>query len=240
MSGHSKWKTIKHKKAATDAKRANIFTKIANVITVAAREKGIDPEMNPSLRSAIGKAKAANMPNDNIDRAIKRGSPDSDEKLETIMYEGYGPEKSALLIETITNNRNRTSQELKNILSKNGGNFASEGSVLWMFDKFGKITVKNENIPDIDEFELLAIDAGAEDVLKEPDEVYILTKPEELFSVSKKLEDGGIKIEDSSFDFIAKDSLKIEDDAKKAKIERVLDIIDENDDVQEIYTNVDF
>ncbi len=238
MSGHSKWKTIKHKKAATDAKRANIFTKLANVITVAAREKGTDPEMNPSLRSAIGKAKAANMPNDNIDRAIKRGSPDSDEKLETIMYEGYGPEKSALLIETITNNRNRTSQELKNILSKNGGNFASEGSVLWMFDKFGKILIEKNEDTDIENLELQVIDAGAEDIKEEDGEIIVFTKPDELFSVSKKLEDAGIKIEESGFDFIAKDPLKIEDDAKKAKIERVLNLIDENDDVQEIYTNI--
>jgi YebC/PmpR family DNA-binding regulatory protein len=240
MSGHSKWKTIKHKKAATDAKRANIFTKLANVITIAAKEKGIDPEMNPSLRSAISKAKAANMPNDNIDRAVKRGSGDSDEKLETIMYEGYGPEKSAILIETITNNRNRTSQELKNLLSKNGGNFASEGSVLWMFDKVGKIVIKNEDISNMEEFELSAIDAGAEDVVEEVEETYILTKPDELFSVTKKLEDSNTKIEDSGFDFIPKTPLEIEDETKKAKVERVLNLIDENDDVQEIYTNVNF
>ncbi len=238
MSGHSKWKTIKHKKAATDAKRANIFTKLANVITVAAREKGSDPEMNPSLRSAIAKAKAANMPNDNIARAIKRGSGESDEKLETIIYEGYGPEKSALLIETITNNRNRTSQELKNILSKNGASFASEGSVLWMFDKYGKISVKNEDILNIEEFELLAIEAGADDLIKEREYFFILTKPEDLFSVTKKLEDTGTKIEESIFDFVAKDPISIEDVAKKAKIERVLNLLDENDDVQEIYTNI--
>ena len=240
MSGHSKWKTIKNKKAVTDAKRANIFTKVANVITVAAREKGPDPAMNPSLRTAIQKAKAANMPNENIERAIKRGSGDSDEKLETIMYEGYGPEGSALLIETITNNRNRTNQELKAILSKNGGNFASEGSVLWMFDKFGKITVKNENIQNAEEFELTAIDAGAEDVQKEDEETFILTKPDELFLVTKNLEDAGVKVEDSSFDFIPKTPLEIEDETKKAKIERVMDLIDDNDDVQEIYTNVSF
>jgi len=240
MSGHSKWKTIKHKKAATDAKRANIFTKLGNVITVAAREKGTDPSMNPALRTAISKAKAANMPNDNIERAIKRGSPDSDEKLESIMYEGYGPEKSALLIETITNNRNRTSQELKNILSKNGGNFASEGSVLWMFDKFGKILIEKNEDTDIENLELQAIDAGAEDIKEDDGEITVLTKPEELFSVSKKLEDAGIKIKESGFDFIAKDPVNIDDETKKAKIERVLDLIDENDDVQEIYTNINF
>jgi len=240
MSGHSKWKTIKHKKAATDAKRSNIFTKLGNVITVAAREKGPDPDMNPALRTAIQKAKSANMPNDNIDRAIKRGSGDSDEKLETIIYEGYGPEKSALLIETITNNRNRTNQELKAILSRNGGNFASEGSVMWMFDKFGKISIKNENISDQEEFELTAIDAGAEDVQKEDEETYILTKPDELFSVTKKLEDNGVKVEDSGFDFISKTLLEVGDETKKEKIQRVMELIDENDDVQEIYTNVSF
>ncbi len=240
MSGHSKWKTIKHKKAITDAKRSNVFTKLANVITVAAREKGTDPEMNPSLRTAISKARAANMPKDNIERAVKKGSPDSDEKLEMIIYEGYGPGKSAILIETITNNTNRTNQELKNILSKSGGTFAQEGSVMWLFDKFGKITIEKTEDINIESLELEAIDAGAEDIKEEDEEIIILTKPEELFKVTKSLEEKGVKITESEFDYIAKNPLVVEDDKTKEKIEKLFEIIDENDDVQNIYSNVEF
>ena len=149
MSGHSKWKTIKNKKAVTDAKKSGIFTKLANIVTVTAREKGADPDMNSSLRAAIIKARSFNMPKENIERAIKKGSSDSEEKLERIIYEGYGPEKSAMLIETITNNKNRTNQELKALLSKNGGSFAQKGSVMWLFDKLGKITIEKDFVNGI-------------------------------------------------------------------------------------------
>lgn len=240
MSGHSKWKTIKHKKAITDAKRSNAFTKLANAITVAAREKGIDPDMNPSLRTAITKARAGNMPKDNIERAIKRGSPDSDEKFESIIYEGYGPGKSAILIETITNNRNRTSQELKNILTKSGGSFAQEGSVMWLFDKFGKIIVEKTEDVNLEYVELEAIDAGAEDIKEEQEEIIILTKTDELYKITKILEEKNIKIKESEFDFIAKNELKIEDENTQCKIEKLFDLIDDNNDVQNIYSNVDF
>ena len=146
MAGHSKWKQIKHKKAAQDSKRSNLFSKLSRLITVAAKEKGPDPETNPSLRSVIQKAKSLNMPQDNIKKAIERAVSNNSEKLENLILEGYGPGKSALLIEVITDNRNRTTQEVKNILSKNGGTFAQEGSVKWMFSQVGKITVKKSDI----------------------------------------------------------------------------------------------
>ncbi len=239
MAGHSKWANIKHKKAAQDAKRANVFTKLANAITVAAREKGPDPEMNPKLRSAIAKARAANMPKDNIQRAIKRGSPDSGEVFETIIYEGYGPAKSAFLIETITNNRNRTNQDLKSILSKNGGSFAQEGSVMWLFDKFGKIIINSKD-KDQETLELDAIDAGAEDIKKEGEETVVLTKPEDLYKTTKTLEEKGYQIKESGFDFVAKNPIEISDQKEKEKIINLFEKIYENDDVQEIYSNINF
>jgi len=239
MSGHSKWKTTKNRKMAVDAKRSSMFSKLANAITAVAREKGTDPNMNPSLRAAILKARSFNMPNDNIDRAIKRGSSDSGENFENIVFEGYGPGKSALLIETITDNRNRTSQDVKNILNKNGGSFASAGSVMWLFDKVGKITLE-KNGKDQDELELLAIDAGALDIKEEDDEIIVLTKPDELYRVSKELEDKDIKLKESVLDYEPKNELNIEDEETKEKIEKLFEALDENNDVQEIYSNVNF
>ncbi|MBI3671409.1 YebC/PmpR family DNA-binding transcriptional regulator [Candidatus Azambacteria bacterium] len=239
MSGHSKWKSIKNKKAVTDAKRSGVFTKLANIITVAAREKGPDPNMNPSLRAAVAKARSFNMPNENIERAIKKGSGDSEEKLETIIYEGFGPGGSALLIETITNNRNRTNQELKTLLSRNGGSFASEGSVMWLFDKFGKIIAEKGGM-EMEELELEAIDAGAEEIKEEDGEVVIFTKPENLFKAAKILEEKGIKMKESELDYVAKNPLKIEDAETKDSVEKLFELIDENNDVQNIYSNVEF
>ena len=240
MAGHSKWANIKHRKAAQDAKRANVFTKLANAITIAAREKGPDPEMNPTLRTAIAKARAANMPKDNIQRAIKRGSPDSGEKFDSIIYEGYAPGKVAILIETITNNKNRTNQEIKSILSKNGGSFAQEGSVMWLFDKVGKILIKKDDVSNIETLELDAIDAGAEDIKEDTDGIVILTKPEELYKTEKEIEKKGYKISESELDFIPKNPIKIEDEKTREKIEKLFELIDENDDVQNIYSNIEF
>lgn len=251
MSGHSKWKTTKNRKAAVDAKKANIFTKIANVITIAAREKGADPNMNPALRTAIARARAVNMPNDRIEKAVQKATGAGEAKLETIMYEGYGPAKSAILIETITDNKNRTNQELKFILSKNGGSFAQPGSVAWLFDKKGSISVEKPENMSQEELGLAAIDAGAEDIKMEDafaspkpsaeaGEITILTKPEELYQVSKKLEEKGIKVKESFFDYIAKNPIKITDESEKESIEKLFETIDDHDDVQEIYSNIEF
>lgn len=240
MSGHSKWKTTKNRKAAVDAKKANIFTKIANVITIAAREKGADPNMNPALRTAIARARAVNMPNDRIEKAVQKATGAGEAKLETIMYEGYGPAKSAILIETITDNKNRTNQELKFILSKNGGSFAQPGSVAWLFDKKGSISVEKPENMSQEELELAAIDACAEDIKVEDIEITILTKPEELYQVSKKLEEKGIKVKESFFDYIAKNPIKITDESEKENIEKLFEAIDDHDDAQEIYSNIEF
>lgn len=258
MSGHSKWKTTKNRKAAVDAKKANVFTKIANVITIAAREKGSDPNMNPALRTAIMRARAVNMPNDRIEKAIQKATGAGEAKLEMITYEGYGPAKSAFLIETITDNKNRTNQELKFILSKNGGSFAQQGSVAWLFNKKGSISIEKPENMNQEELELSAIDAGAEDLeIESPNEtksdletqspndlkaggITIFTKPEELYQVSKKLEEKGIKIKESFFDYIAKNPIKITDESEKESIEKLFEAIDDHDDVQEIYSNIEF
>lgn len=240
MSGHSKWKTTKNRKAAVDAKKANVFTKIANVITIAAREKGADPNMNPALRTAVTRARAVNMPNDRIEKAVQKATGAGEAKLETITYEGYGPAKSAFLIETITDNKNRTNQELKFILSKNGGSFAQPGSVAWLFNKKGSISIEKPENMSQEDLELAAIDAGAEDIKIEDNIITILTKPEELYQVSKKLEENGIKTKESLFDYIAKNPIKITDESEKESVEELFEAMDDHDDVQEIYSNIEF
>ncbi len=239
MAGHSKWKQIKHKKAAQDSKRSNLFSKLSRLITVAAKEKGPDPETNPTLRSIIQKAKSMNMPQDSIKKAIERAVSNNSEKLENIILEGYGPAKIALLIEVITDNRNRTTQEVKNILSKNGGVFAQEGSVKWMFKQVGKITIKKSDIQDKEELELLAIDAGAEDILENDEEFEVITKKEDLFKIKNKLEERGIKVNEAELDFITDNKVKVESEQDKEKIEKLFLALDDNEDVQEIYSNIE-
>jgi len=237
MSGHSKWSKVKHQKAITDVRKSKIFSKMVKMIAVAAR-KGGDPEMNSALRLAIEKAKAVNMPNDNIERAIKKGTgEDKEKRLEEITYEAYGPNGIPLMIETITDNKNRTLSEIRHILSRNNGRLSETGSVKWMFDQKGMIEVSSAE-KNKDELELAAIDAGAEDVEWKNNVLEIYTKPNDLEKVKENLEKARIKIEDASLSWVPKNEVEIKDESLKSQLERLFEALDENEDVNEIYSNV--
>lgn len=238
MSGHSKWSTIKHKKALTDAKRGKLFSKISRMLMVAVREKGPKQETNLALRLALEKAREANMPGDNIDRIIKKYSVGGGEKLESVQFEAYGPSGSAFIVDAITDSRNRTSQEIKHALSKHGGALAAPGSVLWLFDKFGKITVAQSGSRDA--LELSAIEAGAHDIGEENGKFIVFTKPEELHKVAEGLKERGVIVENAILDYIPKMTVALKDDAAKNGVEALFEALDDNDDVQEIYSNVSF
>jgi len=240
MSGHSHFSSIRHKKEITDQKRGKIFSKLARQISVAAREKGGNPETNPSLRMAIEKAKEFNMPKDNIERAIKRGTGELEgEKLEEVIYEAYGPGNIALIIEGITDNKNRALGEIRNILNQHQAKLAESGSVKWMFERKGAITLRTtDNYPiNKEDLELLAIEAGAEDIYWHNDVLDVFTKIEDLEKVKKNLEKQGIKVESASLDWVAKDKIELEEKQKIAA-EKLFEALDENDTVQEIYSNL--
>ncbi len=233
MSGHSHWSSIKRAKEATDQKRGKVFSKIARQISVVTREKGGDIDANASLRIVIDKAKKLNMPKENIERAIKRGTGESTEgRLEEFVFEAYGPGGIALIIEGITDNKNRALGEIKQILGKNAGKLASEGSVKWMFDQKGVILIGNGGKDDL---EMKAIEAGAEDIKWEDDHLVLYTKVEDLEKTKKSLETQGVEIESASLDWIAKEEIGLE---QKEKAERLFELLDEEDDVQEIYSNL--
>lgn len=241
MSGHSKWHSIKHKKAATDAKKGKIFNKIIREITVAVRTSGGDPEINPRLRLAMQKAKSVNMPSDNIDKAIKKGTGELEGvNYEENIYEGYGPSGTAILIEVVTDNKNRTTAEIRSLFGKNGGNLGENGCVAWMFSKKGFIAVKKESISEEDLFNIV-VDAGAED-LKSDDEsgVYEITvEPEKFETVKKVLDDKNISIENSDITMLPKNYVKIENSTKVKQMVKLIDVLEDNDDVQNVYTNAD-
>jgi len=242
MSGHSHFSRIKHKKASADAKRGQIFSKLSREISVAAREKGGNPETNPKLRLVVEKAKQWNLPKENIDRAIKRGIGESEEaKLEEILFEAYGPGEIAIIIEGITDNKNRALGEIKQILNQNNGKLAGTGSVKWLFEKKGCLIVdcklQIEDLENKEKLELKAIDAGAEDVFWHNDLLDIYTKINDLEKVKKELENQGIKIESASLDWVAKKQILIEDKDEEA-CQKLFEALDENDAVQEIYSNI--
>jgi len=241
MSGHSKWSKIKRGKAITDAKRGKLFSKLAKIISVAAREKGGDPKFNPTLRLAIEKAKEANMPNENIERAIAKGAGEEEgSRMEEFLYEAYGPGGIALLIEGITDNKNRSLAEIKNILAKQNAKFAEAGGVSYLFQKRGVIVVDNTraNLPK-DDLELAAIEAGAQDT-KRPDEnsLIIYTNPSELEKVKGNLESQHISSESASLDWVPTAEIEVIDSKIKEQIEKLFEALDENDDVNEIYSNL--
>ncbi len=239
MAGHSKWANIKHKKAKEDAKRAKAFTKHIREITVAAREGGGDPGANPRLSLAIENAKAVNLPKDNIERAIKKGTGELDDgsgNYEEVTYEGYGPGGIAYFIEATSNNLNRTVGEIRHIFTKHGGNLGTDGSVAYMFDQKGSIKIENSDLDD-EELMLIAIEAGAEDVINEEDYVEIITGREDLFDVSAALEDQGIEIESANLIRIPATEVKADPDTARTNL-KMMDSFDENDDVSEIFTNM--
>ncbi len=239
MSGHSKWASIKHKKAAVDAKRGNLFGKLSRAITVAAREGGGDPEMNAALAQAVQKAKDANMPNDNIERAVKKGTGEGSEA-DTFMhltYEGYGPSGVAVYVTALTDNRNRTAADVRHIFDKSGGKLGTDGSVAWIFERKGVIFVSTEEF-DEDEVMLAAIEAGAEDVLVENSVYEIRTEPTDFMGVREALAEAGIGIEGAELTMIPSTTVALgESDAKKTM--RLLENLEDHDDVQDVYANYD-
>ncbi|MCD6109539.1 YebC/PmpR family DNA-binding transcriptional regulator [bacterium] len=240
MSGHSKWHSIKHKKGLADAKRGKIFTIHSKLITIATREGGGDPETNSSLRTAIDNAKTANVPNTNIERAIKRGTGELKDQAEITenMYEGYGPAGIAVYIQTLTDNKNRTVASVKSILTKNGGNMGTAGSVAYLFHKKGLISLVAE--PDKhEEIELSAIDAGAEDIKIDENNVEIYTDPKNLHEVKRKLEEADIAVESAEITFIPENEIKIDDETKARKVLKFMDALEEDDDVTNVYSNFD-
>lgn len=239
MSGHSKWSTIKRKKGAADAKRGALFGKLSRAITVAAREGGGDPDMNPNLGLAIQKAKDGNMPNDNIDRAIAKGTgvgADA-ETFERITYEGYAPGGVAVLVEVLTDNRNRTASDVRYTFSKNGGNLGTSGSVSYLFDRKGVIMVPTGNT-DEDELMLAALDAGAEDVVSDEDYFRVTTEASDFMAVRQGLEDAGIESESANISMEPRNTVDLDSSTAKQTL-RLIDALEENDDVQEVFANFD-
>jgi YebC/PmpR family DNA-binding regulatory protein len=238
MSGHSKWHSIKHKKAVVDARRGQQFTKLARAITVAAREGGGDPEGNPSLALAIQKARDASMPKDNIERAIAKGTgegADAD-RIETVVYEGYGPGGVALLIEALTDNRNRTGADVRHLLSKNGGNLGEPGSVSYLFDRQGVIVVDATRYGEDDL--IPAIDAGALDISVDEDVFEVITEPGDLGAVRQALEQAGVEIESADISERPKSRVPL-DEAEAGKLIRLIDSLEESDDITTVHANFD-
>lgn len=239
MSGHNKWSTIKHKKAATDAKRGKVFTKLIKELTIAARQGGSDPTGNPRLRTAIATAKAASMPANNIERAVKKGAGELDGgSMEEGTYEGYGPSGVAILMEVVTDNRNRTTADVRHCLSKNNGNLGENGCVAWMFDRRGIIVLAGEEL-DEDEVMEAGLEAdGFEDIENVDGTLTVYTDPTKLYAVNDELEKGGYTAEEVKIGYIPQNMVKME--GKKAEqMMRLMDMLEENEDVTNIYTNAD-
>ncbi len=239
MSGHSKWKQIKRGKAKTDSQRAKVFTKMARFVAVAAR-KGADPDMNAELRMAIERAKYEDMPRENIERAIKKGAGgEIGDGLENAEYEVFGPHGTMFVVKVLTDNKNRTVGEIKNIVSKHNGRLGEIGSVKWMFDNFGVIVLEGGNKEKNEKLEMMAIEAGAEDVKEKEGLLEIYTAPENFDKILKLFQGSGNKMGSASIDWIAKNPVKIEDAAALGAVEGLLNLLDEQDDVEEIYSNIE-
>ncbi len=239
MSGHSKWSTIKRKKAALDAKRGKLFTKLIKEITIAARQGGGDPAGNPRLRLAIDNAKAANMPMDNIERAIKKATGELEGVVYTeLTYEGYGPGGVAILVEAATDNKNRTVAEVRHLFNKHGGSLGETGSVAWMFDKKGIITFPTQGKTEDDIMEIV-LDAGADDISEEEGYFEVTTEVENFEPVRRALVDAGIEIENASLQWIAKNTVDVSGETAE-KVMKLIDALEDNDDVQNVYSNANF
>jgi YebC/PmpR family DNA-binding regulatory protein len=238
MSGHSKWHSIKHKKGALDAKRGKLFTKFIKEITVAARSGGGDPEGNARLRKAIADAKAGNMPNDTIDRAIRRGTGEEEGvNYEEITYEGYGPSGVALMVQSLTDNRNRTVAEIRHIFSKNGGNLGESGSVGWMFEKKGYIVVDKSGRSEEELFEL-AIEAGADDLRDDEDTFEIITSPDAFDSVLTAVKGAGIEPQVAEIEMVPQNYIRLEG-ADARQMLKLMEALEDHDDVQKVSANFD-
>jgi YebC/PmpR family DNA-binding regulatory protein len=240
MSGHSKWSSIKHKKGAADAKRGKLFSKLARAIIVAAREGGPDPANNLALQNAVEKARSYSMPKDNIERAIARGSgaaADS-EAFEQITYEGYGPNGVAIIVEALSDNRNRTAADVRHIFAKNDGNLGGSGAVAWLFERRGIILVDADRA-DEDSVMLAAAEGGADDVVQDGSSFQVTTSPEALSAVRESLEEAGIGIDSAETTMVPKTTIELGDEAAARKTLRLIDELEELDDVNEVYANFD-
>lgn len=241
MSGHSKFANIKHKKERNDAAKGKIFTVIGREIAVAVKEGGADPANNSRLRDVIAKAKANNMPNDTIDRGIKKAAGDANAvNYETITYEGYGPNGVAIIVDTLTDNKNRTAANVRNAFTKGGGNVGTPGCVSYMFDKKGQIIIDKEECEmDPDELMMIALDAGAEDFSEEEDSYEVITAPDDFSKVREELEAAGIPMVEAEVTMIPQTWTELTDEDSIKKMNRILDLLDEEDDVQATYHNWD-
>ena len=240
MSGHSKWSSIKHKKGAADAKRGKLFSKLARAIIVAAREGGPDPASNLALQNAIEKARSYSMPKDNIERAIARGSGSGadTETFEQVVYEGYGPNGVAIIVEAMTDNRNRTASDIRHVFTKNDGNLGTTGAVAWLFERRGIVTVDADRA-DEDSVMLAAAEGGAEDVAQDGSSFQVTTSVESLSSVREALEEAGIEVESAETTMVPKTTIELDDEAAARKTLRLTDALEELDDVNEVYANFD-
>lgn len=239
MSGHSKWSSIKHKKAAADAKRGKIFSRLGKEITLAAREGGGDPEMNPRLRTAIDSAKDENMPNSNIDRAIKKGTGElGGQQLEEMSYEGYAPGGVAIYVSCLSDNRNRTAANIRSYFSKHNGNLAENGAVSWMFNRQARFLVKSDDEEKILE---VLLEAGTEkaDTEAADETIEILADPDEFNTIADALREAGVKISESGVEYVPDNTIEIAEVDTARKIVRMIEEIEEDEDVQQVYTNLD-
>lgn len=236
MAGHSKWSNIKHKKAKEDAKRGQVFTKIGRKITVAVKEGGPDPESNVRLRLAIDEARSVNMPNDNIERAIQRAVGGLEgATYSEVFYEGYGPNGVAIMLHTLTDNRNRTAGEVRHRFSRHGGNLGESGCVAWMFDRRGLLVLERDKV-DEDEVMLLALEAGADDVVAEGDAIQILTEPTEFMQIKDELENQGLNFLGAEISFIPQNTVEVDENVAET-VEKLIEMLEELDEVQEVYSN---
>ena len=240
MSGHSKWSSIKHKKGAADAKRGKLFSKLSRAIIVAAREGGADPAANLALQNAIEKARSYSMPKDNIERAIQRGAGTGvdAETFETVVYEGYGPNGVAVIVEALTDNRNRTASDVRHVFSKNDGNLGGSGAVAWLFERRGVVLVDGDSV-DEDELTLAAAEGGAEDVSLDGSTFQVTAAPEDLSAVRQAIESAGFTVESAELTMIPKTTVRLDDESAAKKLLRLIDALEENDDVQDVYANFD-
>jgi YebC/PmpR family DNA-binding regulatory protein len=240
VSGHSKWSSIKHKKGAADAKRGKLFSKLTRAIIVAAKDGGPDPAGNLALQNAIEKARANSMPKDNIDRAIAKGAGTDAEAAayETVVYEGYAPAGVAVIVEALTDNRNRTAGEVRHIFAKNDGNLGTSGAVAWLFERRGVVLVPADGT-DEDELMLAAAEGGADDLSRDGSTFEVLTAAEQLASVREAVADAGFEIESAELTMLPKTTVSVEDENEAKKILRLIDQLEDDDDVQEVYANFD-
>jgi YebC/PmpR family DNA-binding regulatory protein len=240
LSGHSKWSSIKHKKGAADAKRGKLFSKLSRAIIVAAKEGGPDPGGNLALQNAIEKARSYSMPKDNIERAIAKGSGEGADAaaFETVIYEGYGPEGVAVIVEALTDNRNRTASDVRHSFTRHGGSLGATGAVAWQFERRGVVVVPADGV-DEEELFMAAADAGADDVERDGDVFQVTSAPDALAAVREAIEGAGFAVDSAELSLIPKNTVAVEDEGSAKRVMRLIEDLEDNDDVQEVYANFD-